>query len=138
METIKTTTELGLVVVWPALESRNGETGGYNNGTFILRHWQNNVGRANDAVEDNECQQQRSAGWEVHISERMSHGTKKTLPPSGLPEELSSPEQGEAYRRRMNRTTMPLRVQRMSSVVTTFSITCELQLWTAEEEMMTC
>lgn len=27
MEIIKTTTELGLVVVWPALESRNGETG---------------------------------------------------------------------------------------------------------------
>lgn len=55
----------------------------------------------------------------------MSHGTKKTLPPSGLPEEVSSQERGEAYRRRMNRTTMPLRVQRLSSVVSTFGVTCE-------------
>ena len=64
----------------------------------------------------------------LQLEKKMSHGPKHTLPPSGFPEELSSAEQSDAYRRRMNRTTMPLRIQRMSSVISTFGVTCELQM----------
>lgn len=56
----------------------------------------------------------------------MNDLTKRTLPPSGLPEQMSSPEQAEAYYRRVNRTGMPIRVQRASSVITALSMTCVL------------